>query len=41
MWDVDASGCINLKEMTNIIATMDELEGAEDDPKVGMFQSSI
>ena len=34
MWDVDDSGCINLKEMTNIMATMDDLEGAEEDPKV-------
>ena len=34
MWDVDDSGCINLKEMTNIMATMDDLEGAGDDPKV-------
>ena len=29
MYDVDDSGCINLQEMTNIIATMDELEGDE------------
>ena len=26
---MDDSGCINLQEMTNIIATMDELEGDE------------
>ena len=30
MYDVDDSGCINLQEMTNIISTMDELEGTED-----------
>ena len=29
MYDVDDSGCINLQEMTNIISTMDELEGDE------------
>ena len=29
MYDVDDSGCINLQEMTNIISTMDELEGEE------------
>ena len=38
MWDVDDSGCINLKEMTNIMATMDDLEGAEEDPKVIIIQ---
>ena len=35
---MDDSGCINLQEMTNIIATMDELEGDEkvshDNPKI-------
>ena len=30
MYDVDDSGCINLQEMTNIITTMDQLEGEED-----------
>ena len=30
MYDVDDSGCINLQEMTNIIATMDQLEGEDD-----------
>ena len=38
MLDVDDSGCINLKEMTNIMATMDDLEGAEEDPKVIIIQ---
>ena len=27
MWDVDDSGSINVTEMTNIIATMDDVEG--------------
>jgi hypothetical protein len=27
MYDVDKSGSINVAEMTNIITTMDELEG--------------
>ena len=34
MWDVDDSGCINLNEMTNIIATMDDVEGVEQEAKV-------
>ena len=34
MWDVDDSGCINLQEMTNIVATMDDVEGVEQEPKV-------
>lgn len=34
MWDVDDSGYINLQEMTNIVATMDDVEGVEQDPKV-------
>ena len=34
MWDVDDSGSINVVEMTNIIATMDDLEGVEQEPKV-------
>ena len=34
MWDVDDSGCINLNEMTNIIATMDDVEGGEQEAKV-------
>ena len=34
MWDVDDSGSINVTEMTNIIATMDDVEGVEQDPKV-------
>ena len=34
MWDVDDSGSINVTEMTNIIATMDDVEGEEQDPKV-------
>ena len=38
MWDADASGCINLKEMTNIIATMDDVEGVEQENKVNCTQ---
>ena len=34
MWDVDDSGSINVTEMTNIIATMDDVEGVEQEPKV-------
>ena len=34
MWDVDDSGSINVTEMTNIIATMDDVEGEEQEPKV-------
>ena len=37
MWDVDDSGCINLQEMTNIVATMDDVEGVEQEPKVIMI----
>ena len=29
MYDVDASGSVNLVEMINIISTMDDLEGEE------------
>ena len=36
MWDVDDSGCINLQEMTNIVATMDDVEGVEQEPKVSL-----
>ena len=36
MWDVDDSGCINLQEMTNIVATMDDVEGVEQEPKVNL-----
>ena len=36
MWDVDDSGCINLQEMTNIMATMDDLEGVQEDPRVSI-----
>lgn len=41
MWDVDDSGCINLTEMTNIIATMDDVEGVEQDPKPGQLFSRL
>ena len=37
MWDVDDSGCINLQEMTNIVATMDDVEGVEQEPKVNFL----
>ena len=37
MWDVDDSGCINLQEMTNIVATMDDVEGVEQEPKPGQL----
>ena len=40
MWDVDDSGCINLQEMTNIMATMDDLEGAQEDPRVNSLINS-
>ena len=36
MYDVDDSGCINLQEMTNIVATMDDVEGVEQEPKVNL-----
>ena len=41
MWDVDDSGSINVTEMTNIIATMDDVEGVEQDPKVTQKSSAI
>ena len=41
MWDVDDSGCINLTEMTNIIATMDDVEGVEQEPKPGQLFSHL
>lgn len=41
MWDVDDSGSINVTEMTNIIATMDDVEGVEQDPKVTQQSSTI
>lgn len=37
MWDVDDSGSINVTEMTNIIATMDDVEGVEQEPKVKLI----
>jgi len=41
MWDVDDSGSINVTEMTNIIATMDDVEGEEQEPKPGQLFSRL